>query len=256
MDHTTSNTPLDNSLQTTTQAYGWTHSDDGPRHDGRPGCDQLLDQIANRPAGAVLEVGCGSARNLRLLYEKASHHDLFGLDPSLGMLATARDDLERAGCHNQITLAQERSPELNPAKQFRMDRPFDVIFFSYVASRCPSWAEALEDACSHLAPDGRLYVLDAWQHTRSPAPVATFLDWTGLVPAEPRPPFLDRLRRLDDEGRVSCAITPVAQRSAYLATVTPRPGDTFPQPPTLSTQAARPSGPAPKRREREKTLPA
>lgn len=35
------------------------------------GRDELLDRIAARPAGHVLEVGCGTARNLRVLHDAA-----------------------------------------------------------------------------------------------------------------------------------------------------------------------------------------
>lgn len=244
MDHTMSDTQLNDLLRKLKQPSGGTRpAYDGPRRDARPGRDRLLDQIAARPAGTVLEVGCGSARNLQVLHEKAPQHTLFGLDPSLAMLATARDQLERTGCHDRITLAPGRPPELNPTKQLRTDRSFDVIFFSYVASRCPSWAEALEIASSHLSPDGCLYVLDTWGQSRLPPVLATLLDWTGLVHTDPHPTFLDRLRRLDGEGCVSCAITPIAQHSAYLATVTLRSSDA-------------PRRRPPKRQEREESLPA
>jgi S-adenosylmethionine-diacylgycerolhomoserine-N-methlytransferase len=211
--------------------YRWTrHVYDATRRYYLLGRDRMLDRIAERPAGRVLEVGCGTARNLRVLDATAPHHTLYGIDASLAMLATARDKLEEAGCTDRITLAQGLAQELDPRSQLGVEGPFDVIFFSYVLSMIPSWPAALGTALAHLAPDGRLYIVDFWDQGNLPSAVAVVLQsWLSLFDVEPRPDLLRTLRRLDADGHLSCTITPVARRYAYLATVVPHaPGSPLP----------------------------
>jgi S-adenosylmethionine-diacylgycerolhomoserine-N-methlytransferase len=149
--------------------YRWTrHVYDVTRRYYLLGRDRLIEKIATRPAGRVLEVGCGTAWNLRLLRERAPQHTLCGLDVSRAMLATARRTLARASCARDVTLRQSGAEELSPTDQFGVEGPFDVIFFSYVLSMIPSWPGALEKALSRLALDGRLYIVDFWDQGRLP----------------------------------------------------------------------------------------
>lgn len=74
------------------------------------------------PPGAVLEVGCGTARNLRVL---------------------ARTAPAKAGAQDRVALEHGRAQTMAPTRQFGRDRPFDVIFFSYVLSMIPDWPTAL-----------------------------------------------------------------------------------------------------------------
>ncbi|RUV80008.1 class I SAM-dependent methyltransferase, partial [Mesorhizobium sp. M1A.F.Ca.IN.020.32.1.1] len=61
------------------------------------GRDTLIREL-NPPAGAsVLEVGCGTGRNLALIGDLYPGRPLFGLDISAEMLATARAKLRRHG---------------------------------------------------------------------------------------------------------------------------------------------------------------
>jgi len=204
--------------------YRWTrHVYDSTRRYYLLGRDQMLDQIANRPPSAVLEMGCGTARNLRVLAHKAPQHTLYGLDASLAMLATARDKLEQADCTDRVRLAQGLAQEFDAEEHLGVEDPFDVIFFSYVLSMIPSWPAALDAALRHLSPDGRLYIVDFWDQGDLPAPVGTTLrSWLRLFDVKPRPALLQTLRHLDANGRLSCSITPIARRYAYLATVAPR----------------------------------
>lgn len=205
----------------------WTrHVYDSTRRYHLLGRNGMLNKIAARPGGNVLEVGCGAARNLRILDSKAPQHALYGLDASLAMLATAREKLEQDGCTERIRLAQGLPQDLKPKTQFGVDTSFDIIFFSYVLSMIPGWDEALKAALAHLTPNGRLYIVDFWDQADLPAVVGTVLQrWLRLVDVEPRTDLLHILREFDAEGRLSCSITSVARRYAYLATVAPRDDD-------------------------------
>lgn len=201
--------------------YAWTrHVYDATRRYYLLGRDPMLERISQRPAGTVLEIGCGTARNLRVLAETAPHYALYGLDASLAMLATARAALDREGCTGQVTLAQGLAEDLNPRAQLGVEGPFDVIFFSYVLSMIPTWRAALGRALTHLAPDGRLYIVDFWDQADLPPGVAPLLQtWLSLFDVHPRPDLLPTLRALEAAGCLSCAVVPVARRYAYLAVV-------------------------------------
>jgi len=180
----------------------------------------MLADIAEQPTGAVLEIGCGTARNLRLLDERAPQHTLYGLDASLSMLATAREKLDRTGCTERITLGHGVAQALRPEDQLRVDEPFDIIFFSYVLSMIPDWPAALRAALRHLAPDGRLYVVDFWDQADLPNWLASGLQqWLSLFDVYPRPDLVDALRALDGHEHLSCTVTPVVRRYAYQATL-------------------------------------
>jgi S-adenosylmethionine-diacylgycerolhomoserine-N-methlytransferase len=206
------------------QMYSWTrHVYDATRRYYLLGRDPMLERISRRPAGAVLEIGCGTARNLRVLAETAPHHTLYGLDASLAMLATARTALDREGCMGQVTLAQGLAENFNPTAQLGVEGPFDVIFFSYVLSMIPKWRAALARALTHLAPNGRLYIVDFWDQADLPPGVASLLHtWLSLFNVHPRPELLRTLRALETAGCLSCAVVPVARRYAYLVVVEPR----------------------------------
>lgn len=213
----------DDPAQKMDRMYRWTrHVYDLTRRYYLLGRDRLLDRIANRPGGHVLEVGCGTARNLRVLHDKAPHHTLYGLDASLAMLDTARDALSRAGCLEATILRQGLAEELCSPAQFGVDRRFDVIFFSYVLSMIPSWPAALGQALSHLAPDGRLYIVDFWDQAHLPAWIASLLrQWLALFDVTPRLALVRTLRTLNGQDALSCTVTPIAHRYAYLITVEP-----------------------------------
>jgi len=204
--------------------HRWTrHVYDSTRRYYHLGRDAMLDRIATRPAGNVLEVGCGSARNLRVLDSKAPQHALYGLDASLAILAMAREKLEQTGRTEHISLTQGLAQDLNPKTQFGVDDSFDIIFFSYVLSTIPTWETTLDAALDHLAPNGRLYIVDFWDQADLPPVVGTVLQrWLRLFDVEPRPDLLDTLHQLDTESHLSCSITSVARRYAYLATVARR----------------------------------
>jgi S-adenosylmethionine-diacylgycerolhomoserine-N-methlytransferase len=203
-----------------TRMYRWTrHVYDASRRYYLLGRDRLLRQIARRPAGAVLEVGCGTARNLRVLARTAPHHTLYGLDASHSMLDTARTALLRAGVADRVALEHGLAQTLAPARRFGRDRPFDVIFFSYVLSMIPDWPAALRSALRHLGPGGRLYVVDFWDQAGLPAWAAGALRrWLALFDVHPRPGLVSLLRRWDHAEGLSSAVLPVARRYAYLAT--------------------------------------
>jgi S-adenosylmethionine-diacylgycerolhomoserine-N-methlytransferase len=204
--------------------YRWTrHVYDATRRYYLLGRDRMLRRLADDlpdAAGttpAVLEVGCGTARNLRRLADMAPAARLYGLDASDEMLNTARRSLDRGGLSN-VTLGQGLAEEVDPPAMLGTSGPFDAVFFSYVLSMIPAWEAAVEAALDEVRPGGTLAVVDFWDQGDLPGWFRTLLQsWLDLFGVHHRPELLTYLRTLDAEGRVDLTLEPVAYRYAYIA---------------------------------------
>ncbi len=130
------------------------------------GRDGLIADLAPPPGGSVLEIGCGTGRNLVAVGSAWPQAQLFGIDISEAMLETARGSLAKAGVG--ATLVQGDACDFDAAALFGR-RAFDRVFISYALSMIPDWKAALVQAASCVAPGGRLEVVDFGQQDRLPA---------------------------------------------------------------------------------------
>ena len=132
------------------------------------GRDRLLDGLQPEPGQTVLEVGCGTGRNLIQAARRYPEAQFYGFDISNEMLVTARSSIERAGLQDRITLA------LGDATAFDMNELFgiaaaDRVFISYALSMIPPWRDAIPEAVDALAPAGRLHIVDFGQQSGLPS---------------------------------------------------------------------------------------
>ena len=181
------------------------------------GRDLLLRGLEVRPGDRVLEVGCGTARNLIQLHRRHPEARLYGLDASDQMLRTARAKLARRGLTSKITLQQGLAEDLAP-DEFGLDAPFDAVFFSYSLTMMPAWHEALTAAMSSLRPGGTLSIVDFWDQARLPWRFRTLLQ-AGLARYHVhfRPEVLDHLHQLAVDGAIELELEPILRRYAYYA---------------------------------------
>ena len=131
------------------------------------GRDRLIASLKPPPGAHVLEVGCGTARNLILAARLYPDAVCYGVDVSRRMLETARVSVERAGLAERIFLGEGDAADFDPERLFGRTT-FDRIFFSYSLSMIPPWPGALDRGASLLAPGGRLHVVDFGQQERLP----------------------------------------------------------------------------------------
>ena len=131
------------------------------------GRDRLIASLKPPPGGHLLEVGCGTARNLILAARLYPDTVCYGVDVSRRMLETARVSVERAGLAKRIFLGEGDAADFDPQRLFGRTA-FDRIFFSYSLSMIPPWPGALDRGASQLAPGGRLHVVDFGQQERLP----------------------------------------------------------------------------------------
>src|ERR1700734_4006640 len=78
------------------------------------GRDEAIARLGPAPGDKVLEIGCGTGRNLIKLAQTYPEARLFGVDVSREMLATAAASTARAGLTSRIALAQADATVLDP----------------------------------------------------------------------------------------------------------------------------------------------
>lgn len=123
------------------------------------GRDELIDALAPAPGASILEVGCGTGRNLILAAQKYPRARCFGIDVSRAMLETASASIARSGLEARVRVAAGDAARLDPAGTFGLER-FDAVFISYALSMIPGWRAVIDSACGHLEPGGALHVVD------------------------------------------------------------------------------------------------
>lgn len=131
------------------------------------GRDRLIEALAPPPGGTVLEVGCGTGRNLIVAARRYPEARFYGFDVSPVMLAEARRAVARAGLADRILLAQADAAVFDALTAFARDG-FDRVFCSYTLSMIPPWEQALDRALGAVLPGGALHIVDFGGQERLP----------------------------------------------------------------------------------------
>ena len=132
------------------------------------GRDGLIADLDPPAGGAVLEIGCGTGRNLIAVGKAWPKARLYGVDISETMLETARASVTKAGMGERVVLARGDACGFDAAALFGRAR-FERVFISYALSMIPEWEMALAQAARCVAPGGRLEIVDFGQQDRLPA---------------------------------------------------------------------------------------
>jgi S-adenosylmethionine-diacylgycerolhomoserine-N-methlytransferase len=132
------------------------------------GRDRMLDDLQPPAGGTILEIGCGTGRNLVLAARRYPRAMLYGFDISEMMLETARASIARAGLADRITVAQGDATAFDTKAMFGIEA-FDRVFISYALSMIPPWQKALMPSVAAVKPGGRLHIVDFGQQAEYPA---------------------------------------------------------------------------------------
>ena len=186
------------------------------------GRDTLLSRMTIRAGDRVLEMGCGTARNLIKLQRLHPHAKLFGLDASQLMLDTAALSLHRRGIQG-VTLRQCLAERMDHQATFACKEKFDVIFFSYALSMMPTWKEAIDAALASLQPDGRIYIVDFWDQAGYPRWFQWVLRrWLAMFHVHHRPQLHEHLAILSQRSELTVQIEPIGRRYAFIGVIEPK----------------------------------
>ncbi len=115
--------------------------------------------LADRPIGALLDIGTGTGRMLELFAPRAE--SALGIDRSSEMLRLARVKLDEAG----ISGASLRQGDMYALPL--ADRSADSIILHQVLHYAQQPGAAIAEAARVLAPGGQLLVIDFAQHDRA-----------------------------------------------------------------------------------------
>ena len=150
------------------------------------GRDTLIGGLVPPDGGSVLEIGCGTARNLIHAARRYPDVRLFGIDISAAMLETAGKHVAAVGLAGRIRLAQDDATTFDTEATFGIGR-FDRIFISYALSMIPGWHDVLDRAAGGLAPQGSLHVVDFGRCEGLPRLARSALyAWLGWFSVTPR----------------------------------------------------------------------
>ena len=181
------------------------------------GRDDLIAALAPPPGARVLEIGCGTGRNLILAARRYPTMRGYGVDVSSEMLATARAEIARAGLAGRIEVAQADATGFDPAALFRVDR-FERVFVSYALSMIPPWREAVAEAARHVAPGGSLDIVDFGDQADLPAAFRRLLEaWLALFEVRPRVELEAELAAFAQSRGWRLDFAPLYRRYAFFA---------------------------------------
>jgi S-adenosylmethionine-diacylgycerolhomoserine-N-methlytransferase len=162
------------------------HIYDGTRRYYLLGRDQLIAHLKPEAGANVLEVGCGTGRNLVLAAGRFPAARWFGIDISTEMLTSAITAIARRGLTSRIKVAHGDATAFDPELLFGIPS-FDHVMISYSLSMIPNWKGVLEAAISRLKPGGRLHIVDFGRQERLPGIArALLLRWLKLFDVTPR----------------------------------------------------------------------
>ena len=169
------------------------------------GRDQLIDGIAPSAGATVLEIGCGTGRNLVHAARKYPGATFYGIDVSTEMLTTAIAAIERRKLNGRVRVAHGDATAFDPAALFGIVA-FDHVMISYSLSMIPDWHAVLDNAVSRLKPGGQLHIVDFGKQERLPGFARKILlHWLAMFDVTPRRDLQDAL------------VTLASQSAAHLA---------------------------------------
>jgi S-adenosylmethionine-diacylgycerolhomoserine-N-methlytransferase len=181
------------------------------------GRDRLIGTLDADAGTQVLEVGCGTGRNLILAAKRWPQARFHGLDISRAMLDTAGAQVKRAGLSARIALAQGDAAAFDPDALFGIGR-FDRIMMSYTLSMIPPWEMALEMAAGLLAPGGSLHIVDFGQQERLPGAFRALLfAWLRKFDVAPRGDLRAVLEDVAGRHGLTLRFTPLLRGYAWSA---------------------------------------
>ena len=116
---------------------------------------KAIERLGLKRGETVLEIGCGTGRNLALLREVVgADGEVIGIDASHGMLAQAQQLVRRHEWKNVRLIEQD-------AAGLDLGDPVDAVYFSLSYSALPDREPVLLKAWQALRSGGRLVIMDA-----------------------------------------------------------------------------------------------
>ena len=170
------------------------------------GRDRLIERLEPKPGDNVLEIGCGTGRNLIVAARRYPRSRFFGIDISSVMLGSASQAIARAQLSSRVVVARADATAFDPVMLFGQPH-FGRAFLSYSLSMIPAWRTVLDNAVRSLAASGELHVIDFGRLERLPSWFDTALrNWLRAFEVTPRDDMEPHLAQLADQIGASMTI--------------------------------------------------
>ena len=184
------------------------------------GRDRMIAGLQPPVGGSVLEVACGTGRNLVVAAMRYPHARFYGFDISKLMLETARANVVKAGMARRITLAEGDASAFSSQALFGV-AGFDRVYISYAVSMIPPWKASLEQALAAVKPGGSLHIVDFGQQTELPGWFRSGLHaWLAKFTVEPRAGLEAELAALAQRTGATLRFEHLYRDYTHLAVVT------------------------------------
>ena len=179
------------------------------------GRDKMIAEMDVKSGENVLEVGCGTARNLRILAKKYPNTNFFGLDASSEMLKTAE---EKTAKLKNINLKVALADDFNYQQTFDLSNQFDTIYFSYSISMIPTWKESIANGLDNLKSGRAFYIVDFYDQKDLPSWFQKILKgWLKQFHVQFWGDLMPHLESLEKQGLGKLTVSSIAKRYAFLA---------------------------------------
>ena len=186
------------------------------------GRNRMLAGLKPKDGTSVLEIGCGTGRNLVAAARGYPRAYIYGMDISSEMLVSARAAVRKTNLHQRISMAQGDAVTFDPLRTFG-ELNIARIFMSYTLSMIPDWQGTLAQAMSNLGPQGELHIVDFGQSERLPRVFRHVLfKWLSLFHVKPRENLLVVLTTLAEEHNAELTFMPLYRGYAWSAVIRKR----------------------------------
>jgi S-adenosylmethionine-diacylgycerolhomoserine-N-methlytransferase len=180
------------------------------------GRDRMIARLGVPRDGTLLEVGCGTGRNLLLAHRLYPTARLCGLDISAEMLVSARANFRGVPVVPQLQVADATAFE---AKTFGVEG-FDRIMISYALSMIPDWERAIDASLAALKAGGSLHIVDFGQQERLPGWFRRLLQgWLSRFHVTPRATLREALATRADAVRGRLEFETIGRGYAWHAVI-------------------------------------
>jgi len=131
------------------------------------GRDRLIHEMKIRDGENILEIGCGTGRNLAILAKQYPKTNFFGLDASAAMLEIAQKKVVTNNLDN-VRLKNALADDFSFDKTFELEDQFDTIYFSYSISMIPTLKVSIQNALLNLKSGASFYIVDFYDQRDLP----------------------------------------------------------------------------------------
>jgi S-adenosylmethionine-diacylgycerolhomoserine-N-methlytransferase len=220
------------------------------------GRDTLLTGVVPMRDEVVIEIGCGTGRNLIWLASRHPHAQFRGVDASAEMLTSAQAAIARRGVGDRVRVAQGLAEQIDMRRLFgagdgdRFDGSSDFsgfsgidssdrggriasrdrlapagtfdaadhVIISYALSMMTDPIAAIARAAALLRPGGTLHIVDFWDLAGYPAIFRrSLIHWLDAFGVHHRPEVIDGLRAWAAVSEAELDVRPLYGRYAWLA---------------------------------------